>query len=151
MKIYEFKDERTGKIITNLVDIWENSVRATHSFLTSKEIDRIKEYVPKAIENVEHLIIAYNNRDSSIAFMGVENKKIEILFVKNNERGKGVGTKLIKYGITNFDINEVTVNEDNIEAIKFYKYVGFEVYNRSNVDEQENNNPILYMRLNYNK
>ena len=57
----------------------------------------------------------------------------------------------IKYGITNFDINEVTVNEDNIEAIKFYKHVGFEVYNRSNVDEQGNNFPILYMRLNYNK
>lgn len=134
-----------------MIDIWENSIRATHLFLTSKEIDKIKEYVPKAIENVEHLIIAYNNRDSSIEFMGVENKKIEMLFVKNNERGKGVGTKLIKYGITNFDINEVTVNEDNIEAIKFYKHVGFEVYNRSNVDEQENNFPILYMRLNYNK
>ena len=69
--------------------------------LTDMSIDKIKEYVPKAIENVEHLIIAYNNRDSSIAFMGVENKKIEMLFVKNNERGKGVGTKLIKYGITN--------------------------------------------------
>lgn len=134
-----------------MIDIWENSIRATHLFLTSKEIDKIKEYVPKAIENVEHLIIAYNNRDSSIAFMGVENKKIEMLFVKNNEKGKGVGTKLIKYGITNFDINEVTVNEDNIEAIKFYKHVGFEVYNRSNVDEQGNNFPILYMRLNYNK
>ena len=77
-----------------MIDIWENSIRATHLFLTSKEIDKIKEYV-------EHLIIAYNNRDSSIAFMGVENKKIEMLFVKNNERGKGVGTKLIKYGITN--------------------------------------------------
>lgn len=134
-----------------MIDIWENSIRATHLFLTSKEIDKIKEYVPKAIENVEHLIIAYNNRDSSIEFMGVENKKIEMLFVKNNERGKGVGTKLIKYGITNFDINEVTVNEDNIEAIKFYKHVGFEVYNRSNVDEQGNNFLILYMRLNYNK
>ena len=92
-----------------MIDIWENSIRATHLFLTSKEIDKIKEYVPKAIENVEHLTIAYNNRDSSIAFMGVENKKIEMLFVKNNERGKGVGTKLNKYGITNFDINEVTV------------------------------------------
>ena len=134
-----------------MIDIWENSIRATHLFLTSKEIDKIKEYVPKAIENVEHLIIAYNNRDSSIEFMGVENKKIEMLFAKNNERGKGVGTKLIKYGITNFDINEVTVNEDNIEAIKFYKHVGFEVYNRSNVDEQGNNFLILYMRLNYNK
>ena len=84
-----------------MIDIWENSIRATHLFLTSKEIDKIKEYVPKAIENVEHLIIAYNNRDSSIAFMGVENKKIEMLFVKNNERGKDVGTKFIKYGITN--------------------------------------------------
>lgn len=78
-------------------------------------------------------------------------KRLKCFLQKNNERGKGVGTKLIKYGITNFDINEVTVNEDNIEAIKFYKHVGFEVYNRSNVDEQGNNFLILYMRLNYNK
>lgn len=57
-------------------------MRVTHLFLLQKEIEKIKEYVHKAIENVEHLIIAYNNRDSSIAFMGVENKKIEILFCK---------------------------------------------------------------------
>ena len=36
-----------------MIDIWENSIRARHLFLTSKEIDKIKEYVPKAIENVE--------------------------------------------------------------------------------------------------
>lgn len=151
MKIYEFKDERNKKIITELVDIWESSVRATHLFLSQKEIDKIKEYVPKAIENVEHLIIAYSDQDYPIAFMGIEKQKIEMLFVKNVERGKGVGTKLIKFGIVNFAICEVTVNEDNIDAIKFYKSIGFEIYKRSDIDEQENNYPILYMRLNINK
>ena len=31
-----------------LLDVWENSVRETHLFLSDEEICKIKEYVPKA-------------------------------------------------------------------------------------------------------
>ena len=33
-----------------MIDIWENSIRATHLFLTSKEIDKIKEYIKNQLE-----------------------------------------------------------------------------------------------------
>ena len=36
MKIYEVS-ERTTKLLTNIIKVWEQSVRATHLFLSPKE------------------------------------------------------------------------------------------------------------------
>lgn len=83
-----------------------------------------------------------------MAFMGVNNKKIEMLFVKNKMRNQGIGKSLINYGIKTFQINEVTVNEDNNQAVSFYEHLGFKVFKRTNLDEQGNPYPILYMKIN---
>lgn len=79
--------------------------------------------------------------------MGVQDKKIEMLFIKNSERGKGLGKQLIKYGIKKYGINEVAVNEQNPMAKGFYEHLGFRVYKRTELDEQGDPFPILYMKL----
>ena len=45
MKIIEIT-ERNSAWIEKLLDIWETSVKATHSFLSGGEIEAIKQYVP---------------------------------------------------------------------------------------------------------
>lgn len=45
----------TPNLSDELLDIWERSVRATHHFLADSDIVRIRAYVPKAIQTVEHL------------------------------------------------------------------------------------------------
>ncbi len=79
--------------------------------------------------------------------MGIEGQKLEMLFVTAEKRGKGIGKKLIEYGIKNFSINELTVNEQNPQAKGFYEHLGFQVYKKSETDEQGKPYPILYMRL----
>ena len=79
--------------------------------------------------------------------MGVENRKIEMLFIKTNQQKKGFGKKLIEFGIKHYNICEVNVNEQNPIARSFYEHMGFEVYKRSETDEQGNPYPILYMKL----
>ena len=130
-----------------MLEVWEDSVRATHLFLSNKEIENIKKYVPQALKGVSHLIIIENEENLPIAFMGIEATRLEMLFVKNNERGKGLGKQLLKYGIENYNVNELTVNEQNPNAKRFYEYLGFKVYKRNERDEQGNPYPILYMRL----
>lgn len=49
MKIMEVQ-ERTPMLIEQLLAVWEDSVRATHLFLSDEEISSIKPYVPQAIE-----------------------------------------------------------------------------------------------------
>lgn len=146
MKIFEVRN-RTTAITNELLDVWKNSVKATHLFLSNKDIQNIKNYVPQALKEVQHLIIIENKNNIPIGFMGIENTKLEMLFIKNNERGKGVGKQLLTYGIENYNVNELTVNEQNPNAKGFYEHLGFKVYKRTELDEQRNQFPILYMRL----
>lgn len=53
MRIIEVTD-RTPDIINRLLEVWENSVIATHLFLSDNEIKSIKEYVPEALNGVSH-------------------------------------------------------------------------------------------------
>jgi putative acetyltransferase len=79
--------------------------------------------------------------------MGVENNRLEMLFIAPEERGKGVGRQFMQYGISNYDIQELTVNEQNPQAIGFYEHMGFVTYKRTELDEDGNPYPLLYMKL----
>lgn len=139
-------ENRDDLLTERLVTVWESAVKATHLFLSEEEIKNIKTYVPQALKEVENLIVAENENNIPVAFMGICERKIEMLFVENSERGKGIGSALIKYSIENFNADEVAVNEQNPQAKGFYERMGFEVYKRSELNEQGNNYPILYMK-----
>ena len=99
MKIYEVS-ERTTKLLTNIIKVWEQSVRATHLFLSPKE------------------------------------------------RGKGIGRQLLQYGIHNYEIREVTVNEQNPQAVGFYEHMGFAAYKLTDLDVRKHR--IIFEGITYN-
>lgn len=144
MKIFE-PQERSPKLIEQLMDVWERSVRATHLFLSDQEICRIRQYVPQALCAVQHLVVAADE-NIPLGFMGVEGERLEMLFLAPVERGKGMGRKLLEHGIDAYSIDHLTVNEQNPDARGFYEHMGFHVYRRTELDEQGNPYPLLYMR-----
>lgn len=147
MKIIEVK-ERTALLIEQLLQVWESSVKATHLFLSENEIDSIKKYVPQAIKEIPHLFIVENKNQIPIGFMGIIGQHLEMLFISYEERGKGLGKELLNYGIEEYSVNDLAVNEQNFLAKGFYQHMGFEVYKRIEFDEQGNPYPLLYMKLN---
>lgn len=144
MIITEVKD-RNEKLVTELVDVWERSVKATHLFLSEAEIAQIKTYVPQALGGVAHLMVGELN-GKPVAFIGIEENKIEMLFIAPEERGKGLGRQLVEYAFAKFNASEVCVNEQNPQAHGFYERMGFKVYKRTPLDEQGQPYPLLYMR-----
>ncbi len=146
MKIVEVTN-RTPDFISQLLEVWEGSVRATHLFLSDEEIKSIKKYVPQALNEIAHLVIAEDDTDRPAAFMGIEDGSLEMLFISPAERGKGLGKRLIQYGIENHAVERLAVNEQNPQARGFYEHMGFRVYKRTDLDEQGNPYPILYMSL----
>lgn len=145
MDIIELK-ERSQSVLDGLLEIWEGSVRATHLFLSDEEILKIKEYVPQALIAVDKLFIAEEN-EIPVAFMGIEDGSLEMLFIAPEERGKGIGRLLLQHGIGNHSVNRLTVNEQNPQARGFYEHMGFHVYKRSELDGQGDPYPLLYMCL----
>ena len=133
MNIYELK-QRTN-ILSQLLEIWEDSVRATHHFLSDTEVNQIKEYVPQALAGVKHMIVAEDETGIPVGFMGIQDHRLEMLFISSKERGKGIGKQLLQHGIENYKIKEVTVNEQNPQAVGFYEHMGFETYKRTDHDE----------------
>lgn len=53
---------RTDKLLTELLELGEKSVHTMHLFLNESDIQNIKKYVPEALNNVPHLIIAADSQ-----------------------------------------------------------------------------------------
>lgn len=146
VKIREVRD-RPMSLTEQLLKVWESSVRATHLFLSEDEIENIKKYVPQALKEIPCLTVAENEEQIPVGFMGIAGQHLEMLFISNEERGKGLGRELLEYGMEKYSVNDLAVNEQNPLAKGFYEHMGFEVYKRTQCDEQGNPYPLLYMRL----
>ena len=145
MKVYEVS-QRDPELMWELTTIWDVSVRATDLFLSEAEIQKIKAYVPHALTGVSHLLVAERAQGQPVAFMGIEGPRLEMLFLSPAERGAGLGRQLLEYGIRHYHLQELTVNEQNPQAVGFYQHMGFETYRRTDCDEQGGPYPLLYMK-----
>ena len=145
MKIVEV-EKRTDELVEQLLVVWESAVRATHLFLSDEETRKIQEYVPEALRGIAHLVIAEKEDGTPVAFMGIQETSLEMLFICDEERGKGLGRQLITWGIEHYGINQLAVNEQNPSAKGFYEHMGFQVFKRTELDEQGNPYPLLYMK-----
>ena len=138
--------ERTPELVDQLTRVWERSVRATHTFLSEAEVAQIKPFVPQAVAGVETLVVAEKDGEP-VGFMGVEGGRLEMLFLDPEARGQGLGRRLLEHGVERLGVTELTVNEQNPQAVGFYEHLGFSTYRRTALDEEGRPYPLLYMRL----
>lgn len=123
MEIVEIK-ERTPLLIEKLLRVWENSVKATHLFLSADEINSIKEYVPQALRDVPVLAVAVIENGIPAGFMGISGRKLEMLFVASDNRGQGIGKQLLQYGIkTNLPSMNKTLRPEDFTSIRGLRFI----------------------------
>lgn len=139
---------KTIKVTNNhyqeLIAVWEASVRATHDFLPEKNINELKPLIFDQYFAAVELYCVKNEGDI-IGFIGVADSNIEMLFIRPDFIGKGVGKQLILHAINELGASKVDVNEQNPKAIGFYKKMGFEKVGRSELDGQGNPFPLIHM------
>lgn len=130
-----------------LLSVWENSVRATHDFITEDDIAFFKPIIiEQAFPNVTLKCIK-DEQKAILGFVGVYDSKIEMLFILDAARGKGIGKVLLNYAVEQLAANKVDVNEQNPLAVGFYQHMGFKVASRSPLDDMGKPFPILHMEL----
>ena len=130
-----------------LTELWEASVRSTHHFLTEADIQFYKPLVRNNYLTAVQLYLIRNEQNKTVAFMGLSDDMIEMLFVLPDEQGKGYGKQLIDFAVREQHIYKVDVNEQNLQATSFYLNRGFEIVGRDETDPSGNPFPILHLYL----
>lgn len=130
-----------------LIEIWEASVKATHDFLAENDRLELKPLILEQYFDAVHLSCVKNSDGDILGFCGVHGDNIEMLFIAPDARGKGIGAMLTTYAITELGAVKVDVNEQNEQALGFYRHLGFKVTGRSPVDGQGKAYPLLHMTL----
>ena len=148
MNIHPVKEERTDALVAVLTDVWEASVRATHTFLTEVDIAALRQYVPDALRAVEHLTVLLDDNVQPAGFCGVDGRRLEMLFLHPDMIGKGAGRMLMQHVFDTYQVNAVCVNEQNPNAAAFYRRMGFVLDHRTELDEQGRPFPLLYLKRN---
>lgn len=128
-----------------LAEIWESAVLHTHDFLKKEDFLYYKEQLPSYFPHVT--LWGFEQEGYLAGFIGIAGDNIEMLFVDNNHRGKGIGKQLILYAINELHVAKVNVNEQNTQAVDFYAHLGFRVVGKSETDNEGKPYPILHLQL----
>ncbi|WP_416862835.1 glutamine-hydrolyzing GMP synthase [Helicobacter ganmani] len=146
-----FSHRKFPQMLTALLDLWEDSVRVSHTFLTKQHIAEIKVEVKAALQSSQNIITATDKKDF-LGFVGVEKNKIEMLFVASSVFRKGIGKALLKEALErylkDYPCILVDCNEQNTQGLAFYKSLGFEKVGMSEKDSAGRDFLIVHLKVN---
>src|SRR5262249_7662789 len=130
-----------------LLELWERSVRATHRFLAESDVVALRPLVAHELAGDAIDWWVLESSHMAIGFLGFANDAIEALFLDPDHRGKGGGTLLVAHAqALAGGALSVDVNEQNDDALEFYRALGFEVVGRSPTDSGGRPFPLLHMK-----
>lgn len=143
--MYEIKGANAENF-SEIMEVWESSVNATHHFLSDKDKNFYRNLIEK--EYLKQLDIhMYVTGGICQGFMGILGESLEMLFVAGDHRRQGIGSTLLNFAVARFTINKVDVNEENMGAFNFYTRFGFIQVGRSDKDGTGKPYPIIHMKL----
>jgi len=129
-----------------LADIWRASVRATHGFLSEADFLQLDRLVSEHYLPATRVWIVADDKGRARGFLGLAGAKVDSLFIDPASRGQGLGCELLAHAGRIAGRLSVDVNEQNIQAVGFYRRMGFQPIGRSPVDDAGRPYPILHMR-----
>ncbi|HGN1301581.1 TPA: acetyltransferase [Proteus mirabilis] len=127
-----------------IIQIWKNSVDATHDFLTADDRQEIEKEVIGFFSETP-VWVATNQQDRPLGFMFLHDGHLEALFIDASARGLGIGKQLISHALTLHPNLSVDVNEQNQQAVGFYQHMGFQISGRSELYNQGRAYPLLHL------
>lgn len=129
-----------------LADIWRASVRATHDFLLDADFREIDVLVAEHYLPATRVWVARDAAGRACGWMGLSGAHVDALFIDPASRGLGVGRRLLAHAESIAGRLSVDVNEQNLQAVGFYRHMGFAATGRSPTDDAGRPYPLLHLR-----
>lgn len=118
----------------SLLNLWKESVKASHHFLTESDIHNLIPDVCLALKSVEDLVVLHYKMH--LQGSSVLRTKGRDVFHLPDYFGCGLGERLMDIAIRDYGCIYVDVNEQNPKARNFYRHLGFQEYERTESDAQ---------------
>lgn len=129
-----------------LLSIWEQSVRASHAFLSEEDIQALRPVVrDQALPGLEVWVL-WDGGSEPIGFMGLDGNRLEALFLAPSRFGQGGGKAMLAHARALKGPLLVDVNAQNPRAVAFYLANGFVVAGRSPTDAQGRPFALLHLQ-----
>ncbi|MDQ2187549.1 acetyltransferase [Alcaligenaceae bacterium A4P071] len=135
----------TPKDGLRVMAIWRSAVDATHDFLRLDDRAAIEAELAAFLPTAP-LWLAVDANDHVLAFMLLDGRKMEALFVAPEARGTGVGKALVQHALRMHADLTTDVNAQNQQAVGFYERMGFERTGHSEMDAQGRPYPLIHLR-----
>lgn len=136
----------TRKDFPTLTAIWKAAVESTHDFISADEIAGYEARMPAEFLPGTKLTVALAD-GVPVGFIGMTGDEVDMLFVKPEFHGQGIGRELIsRNGAAKRELR-VDVSEQNPGGLAFYRRLGFEPTGRSATDSDGNPHPLVHLTL----
>ena len=106
----------------DIIEVWEQSVRATFTFPDEKYLQEIKSQLSSALRHIK--VYAYRAKDDGIkGFVGLKGHKVEMLFIRPEYFGQDEEMQLTNFCTYSLHVYELNVRERDESALQFYKNI----------------------------
>lgn len=141
----EYKLSKSSeKDINRLIEYKNRTIYQYAKDLSNEEIDRINKYVtsevPRLINDYCNIIVNNKIVGCILLTSNDNGKLLDEIYLEEEYRNKGIGTKIIMDILNNNDVVYLWVYKENEKAISLYKKLGFNV-----IEETESR---YYMKYN---
>lgn len=129
-----------------LAQLWLRSVSASHHFLSEQDIAELYPQVRDSYLDAVQVWVYADAADQPLGFIGLDEQRVEMLFIDADQRGLGIGRQLLDFAATRHPHLEVDVNQQNPQALQFYQHYGFSEFARSPCDSAGRPFPLIHLR-----
>ncbi|MFD0872307.1 Uncharacterized N-acetyltransferase YjaB [Chlamydia abortus] len=127
-----------------ILNLWEQSVAATHHFVSFNDIQDMKIEIPSYFPHLD--VRLWYAESSLIGFSATNGYHLEMLFLDPGQIGKGYGKQIIRSLIHDYGVTSVDVNKQNENAVMFYLKSGFSMVSEDATDSAGRPYPILHLQ-----
>jgi putative acetyltransferase len=129
-----------------LLEVWLDSVRATHRFLSEAQVQSLFVTVRDGVlPNLAEPWVLCDDTGAVVGFMDLDGASLEALFIDPAYFRRGGASLLVAHARRLKGPLRVSVNEQNPGALAFYLATGFEVVGRAPVDDAGRPFPLLHL------
>ena len=133
--------------VGRLYEIWHDAFRASHGFISPGDMADIRYMVKNEYLPGKDFWIAPDGDDRAAGFMRLDGSHVDALFVHPEMQNRGIGRALLSHAYSLSNELSVEVNEQNLEARRFYERMGFAQVGWTATDAGGRPYPLLMLHL----